>query len=122
MRDVSWCWNPAENSQFHGRTPHPLSVLGSCLVVTNLPPNPLVNHGPHSPLAAGFKRSQSATLFRRRGSPTGKVVSVTVLETLVDRATAGWTKSAVLSPSWATPRAALAFSAVFPLPNKSYEA
>src|SRR6185369_3630949 len=114
MRLVSSCWNPVENSQFHGRTPQPLSVFGSCRVVGSLSPNPLVSHGPHSPFAAGLKRSQSATLLRRRGSPTGNVVSVTVLATFVDSATAGWMLSAVLIPSCATPRVALAFTAVLP--------
>src|SRR5262249_39774821 len=90
-------------------------------VVGSLSPKPLVSHGPHSPLARGFRRSQSATLFKRRGSPTGNVVSVTVLATFVDKATAGWMLSAVLIPSCATPRVALAFRAVLPLPNRSYD-
>src|SRR5262245_29519773 len=121
MRLVSSCWKPVENSQFHGRTPQPLSVFGSCRVVGSLSPNPLVSHAPHSPFARGSRRSQSGTLFSRRGSPTGNVISLTVLATFVERATAGWMLSAVLIPSCATPRVALAFTAVLPLPNKSYD-
>src|SRR2546426_12838870 len=87
MRGVSSCWNPVENSQFHGRTPHPLSVRGSCRVMGIVPPKPLVSHGPHSPLAKGLNRSQSGTLFKRRGSPAGYVSSFTVLAVFVARAT-----------------------------------
>src|SRR5436309_10771103 len=121
MRGVSSCWNPVENSQFHGRTPHPLSVLGSCWAIGIVPPKPAVSHGPHSPFAAGSNRSQSGTLFKRRGSPTGYVSSFTFRAVFVARATAGWSLSALLIPSCSTPRAALAFKAVLPLPNRSYD-
>src|SRR5688572_1164579 len=114
-------WRPAENSQLFWRTFHPSSVRGSCCVMDAGLPKPAVSHGPHSPLAAGFTRSQSARPFRRRGSPTGKVVSLTVRAVLVISALPGFTASAVLIPSWRTPRAIDAFTAVLPSPNTSYE-
>src|SRR5262245_44917305 len=111
---MSSCWTPAVNSQFHGRMFHPRSVLASCVVVGTVLPKPVVNQGPHSPLATEVVRSHSGMPLRFR--------SVTVRATLVEIATAGFSASAVFSPSCTTPRAAEALTAVLPLPNRSYDA
>src|ERR1700704_5570172 len=104
---------PVENSQFHGRTPRPLSVAGSFWVPGTRLPNVLVSHGPHSPFKSGFVRLQSGMWLL--------LESVTVRAVLVIRLTAGLRASAVASDSCATPRAMLALIAVLPSPNKSYE-
>ena len=113
MRGISSCWMPVENSQFHGRTPRPVSVAGSFCVPGTALPNVLVSHGPHSPLSAELNRLQSGMWLL--------LLSVTVRAVLVIRLTAGFNASAVASDSWATPRAMLAFQAVFPFPNTSYD-
>src|SRR4249919_3531825 len=60
-RGMTCCWTPVENSQFHGRTPRPLSVAGSLVVATTALPKVLVSQGPHSPFRAGLVRLQSGT-------------------------------------------------------------
>src|SRR6185295_19620851 len=104
---------PVENSQFHGRTPRPFKVAGSFWVPGTALPKVLVSHGPHSPFNWPLNRSQSGTWFR--------LLSVTVRAVLVMRLTAGFRASAVARDSCATPRARLAFKAVLPLPNTSYD-
>src|SRR5712692_3025827 len=103
---------PAVNSHCHGRRFQPRSVAGSCVVDGSWLPNPDVNHGPHSLFASGLVRSQSGRPLRLR--------SVTVRETLVEIATAGFNSSAVLRPSCVMARAADALMAVLPLPKRSY--
>src|SRR5215467_8110134 len=55
------CWMPMPNCQSDGRTPQPCSTAGSMIVSPAVLANPLDDHGPHSPFAAGFIRLQSAT-------------------------------------------------------------
>src|SRR5262252_4361432 len=57
------CCTPMPNCQSDGRTPQPLSTAGSMLVSPAVLPNPDDDHGPHSPLAAGFIRLQSGRKF-----------------------------------------------------------
>src|SRR5437870_13404911 len=83
-----------------------------------VPPKPAVSHGPQSPFAAELSRSQLGIALKRSVT-LGP--NVTFLATLVTRATAEWILSAVLRPSCDTPRAALALSAVLPLPKRSYD-
>src|SRR5438105_8295188 len=106
---MSWCWTPAENSQFHGRLFQPDSVAGSCCVSGIALPKVGVSHGPQSPLASGFRKLHSGMLFR--------FASVTLIAVLVANAAPGLRASAVAIVSPATPRAAENFSAVLPLPN-----
>ena len=49
------------NCQSDGRTPQPCSTAGSMIVSPAVLPNPVDDHGPHSPFAAGFINAQSAT-------------------------------------------------------------
>src|SRR5215470_3277842 len=107
---------PAENSQFHGRLFQPLSVAGSCDVSGTALPKVGVSHGPHSPLVKGFSRLQSGMLLWFE--------SVTLMAVLVANAVTepGLRAAAVAIVSPATPRAAETFSAVLPLPKRSYAA
>src|SRR5215475_11969565 len=110
------CWMPAENSQFHGRLFQPLSVAGSCCVSGTALPKVGVSHGPHSPLATGFWKLHCGML--------SWLASVTLIAVLVANAVTdpGLRAAAVAIVSPATPRAADTFSAVLPLPNRSYAA
>src|SRR5579862_3595570 len=103
---------PMVNSQFHGRTFHPLRVAGSCCVSGIALPKVGVTHGPQSPLASEFWKLQSATLLW--------FTSVTLMVVLVTNEEPGLSAAAVAIVSPATPRAADAFSAVLPLPKRSY--
>src|ERR1044071_5371493 len=111
---ITSCCTPAENSQFHGRTFQPESVAGSCCVRGMALPKVGVTHALHSPFASGFSRLQSGMLLRFE--------SVTLMAVLVANAAPGLSASAVAIVSPATPRAADTFTAVLPLPNRSYAA
>src|SRR6266550_1673577 len=63
-----------------GRTPHPLIRRGSYLVPGVELPKFWSAHGPHSPLRAGFIRSQSGTKLRF-ASLHERVVEVTLVAT-----------------------------------------
>src|SRR5215510_6419548 len=104
---------PAENSQFHGRLFHPLSVAGSCCVNGVALPNVGVSQPRHSPFGAGFRRLQSGMLLW--------LASFTLMAVLVANAVTdpGLRAAAVAIVSPATPRAADTFSAVLPLPKRS---
>src|SRR5207248_10699964 len=110
-RGVIACCTPVENSQFHGRTFQPCSKRGSSCVIGIGWPKVGVCHGPQFPLAFGFNRSQLLA------SPFD-----TVLAVLVAKAELGLSALAVAIWSAATPRAAETFSAVLPLPKRSYAA
>src|SRR5437660_2553994 len=105
------CCRPAENSQFHGRTFQPCSKRRSSCVIGVALPNAGVSHGPQFPLAFGFKKLQLLA------SPFDTLMAV-----LVAKAEPGLSALAVATVSPATPRAAEAFSAVLPLPKRSYAA
>src|SRR5688572_9645517 len=115
-RGMSSCCTLATNSQLYGRTCQPLRVSGSRVVfgVTKLPKS-VLDHGPHCPCAAGFIRSQF-------GVRVSIVAPVMVLVMLVEMKLAGAWLVAVCAPSCATPRVALNFTAVLPVPKRSYDA
>src|SRR6185503_16457886 len=115
-RGINSCCTLATNSQLYGRTCQPISVPGSRVVfgVTKLPRS-VLDHGPHCPFAAGFIRSQA-------GTRVSIVAPVIVLVMLVAMKLAGAWLVAVCAPSCATPRVALNFTAVLPVPNRSYDA
>src|SRR5215467_13608145 len=105
---------PVENSQFHGRLSHPLSVAGSCCVTAIACPKVGESNGPHSPLPSvpvSLVKSQSAMLLW--------FASATFTAELVENDEPGLSASAVAIVSPATPRAAEALIAVLPLPNRS---
>src|SRR5438874_5990474 len=104
---------PAANSQFQGRLSQPFCVPASCCVSGIALPNVGVSHGPHSPLAAELRKLHSAILLRFE--------SVTLMAVLVTKDWPGLRALAVAIVSPATPRAADAFTAVLPLPKRSYE-
>src|SRR6516164_3870048 len=108
------CCRPVENSQFHGRTFHPCSKRRSSCVIAMGWPKVGVSHGPQFRLAFGFNRSQCTAL--------SLAVAVTFLAVLVAKAEPGLSALAVAIWSAATPRAAETFSAVLPLPKRSYAA
>src|SRR5262245_34786540 len=93
MRGVSSCWTPAENSQFHGRTPQPLRTAGSYCASGSAVPNCGL-YPWHSPFAAGLNRLQSGKLFP---------VSTTLMTADDEIDTPGFSESAVAIDSWALP-------------------
>src|SRR5688500_17655116 len=116
---MSSCCTPTENSQFHGRTPHPFMIAGSNEVAGLRLPNVGVSHTPHSPLAALSVSTQSGTQLLVRGSPAPNMLSFQVRAGELTRVVAGLLAAAVPIESCCTPRLALALSAVLPLPNRS---
>src|ERR1700676_5499120 len=107
---ISRC-RPVENSQFHGRLSQPLRVAGSCFVKGIALPNVGVTQALHSPLACGFWKLQFGTL--------SWFASTTLTAVFVTNDAPGLRAAAVAIVSPATPRAADAFNAVLPSPNRS---
>src|ERR1043166_3615818 len=60
-RETISCCTPALNCQSEFRLPHPDITAGLTVVVWTGRPQLRFDHGPHSPLVAGFMKSQSAT-------------------------------------------------------------
>src|SRR4051812_16865612 len=58
----TWCWMPALNCQSAFRTPQPSSTAGFTRVVATDAPHARLDHGPHSWLAAGLRKSHCAIL------------------------------------------------------------
>src|SRR5580704_472506 len=110
-RGMISCCTPVENSQFHGRLFQPLSVAGSCRVKGIALPNVGVTNALHSPLACEFRKLQSGTLLW--------FPSTTLTAVLVTNDEPGLRARAVAIVSPPTPRAADAFTAVLPSPNRS---
>src|SRR5713226_4188718 len=87
------------------------------VLLTLIWPNDRSDHGPHSPLVAGFRRSQSGTKFPRRGSPTGNVLSFHDRVVLADWFDEGISTATPVLRTGYRPSATL--SAVLPVPNRS---
>ena len=80
---------PPLNCQSLLRLFQPWSASGFTVVPAACCPQFRLVHAPHSPLVAGFRKSQSATKLPRRGSPTGYVVSLQLRLVVVTSVTAG---------------------------------
>src|SRR5688572_26829687 len=99
----------AENSEFHGRLPHPKRVSELTAGTAPSVPKFAVVHAPHSPLAVPLNRSQSGLKFRF-ASFHARLVCVAAAPT-----GAGLPVVAMA----ATYLPMLALRAVLPLPNRS---
>src|SRR5262245_33483705 len=119
MRSTTSCCTPAENCQLYIRLPQPLRISGSYVLPGRRLPKSVLLSGPHSPLVTKFRRSQSG-----RKLP---------LASFHDRVALVTTRCAGFSPSpkmtfASLPRSAWPatylpkepFSAVLPVPNRSY--
>src|SRR6185503_11243080 len=94
--------------------PKPVNASAPSRVSLVDKPNRAVDSGPHSPLAAGSTRSQSGTKLA--------LVSAHVRLALFTCWFAGCQSCARLAPTSVTYRPSVAFTAVLPLPNRSYAA
>src|ERR1043166_2617212 len=94
------------------RVPHPVSTFGLTVVVWLNEPQLRADHGPHSPLSAGFRKLQSATRFPL-GSDHERLIDVTS----VDPGLLMVYASPVHAPCRYCPT--LTLTAVLPLPKRS---
>src|SRR6185436_2510891 len=110
-RGSSSCWTLVENSQLSGRALQPARVAGSNTVLGRGCPKLRSEIRPHSPLACGSRMLQSGVKSRS--------ASVQDLVTVVARLEAGLPVVGAVARTY---RPIPTLSAVFPVPNRSYEA
>src|SRR2546421_4574595 len=102
---------PVENSQSSGRTFQPARTRGSKVVLGRVPPKVRSEIVPHSPFCSGFRMSQSGAKLR--------LTSFQDLVTVSARLVTGFPLAGVRPTTY---RPALAVTAVFPSPKRSYAA
>src|ERR1700738_2290100 len=103
---------PAVISQSCGRAAHPWLMALSMVVVAAAVPNRGFDSAPHSPFAPGFVKSHWGTKSRLASLQVRVAVALK---------SSGSARAAVAVLSRTTYRLSVAFNAVLPSPNRSYE-